>query len=44
MIADDPRADLENPAISPDGTAVAFTRESLSTPQQAPRITLCHLA
>ena len=43
VIADDPLADLENPAISPDGTAVAFTRESLSTPQQAPRITLCHL-
>jgi len=43
VIADDPLADLENPAISPDGTAVAFTRESLSTPQQAPRITFCHM-
>ena len=43
VIADDPLADLENPAISPDATAVAFTRESLSTPQQAPRITLCHM-
>ncbi|BBZ76714.1 peptidase S9 [Mycolicibacterium anyangense] len=44
VIADDPDADLENPAISPDGTALAFTRESLSTPLQAPRITLCHMA
>lgn len=43
VIADDPLADLENPAISPDGTQVAFTRESLSTPEQAPRITLCHM-
>ncbi|HEV7420315.1 MAG TPA: alpha/beta fold hydrolase [Mycobacterium sp.] len=40
-IAEDADADLEFPAISPDGTAVAFTRETLSTPQQAPRITLC---
>ena len=32
VIADDPDADLEHPAISPDGTAVAFTRETLSTP------------
>ena len=43
VIADDPLADLENPAISPDGTAVAFARESISTPLQAPRITLCHM-
>ena len=40
VIADDPQADLENPAISPDGTAVAYTHESLSTPHRAPRITL----
>lgn len=40
-IADDPDADLAGPAIAPDGTAVAFTRESVSTPLQAPRITLC---
>ncbi|MCV7225462.1 S9 family peptidase [Mycolicibacterium komossense] len=43
IIADDPDADLENPAISPDGSAVAYTRESVSTPHQAPRITLCCL-
>ncbi|AKK30714.1 prolyl oligopeptidase family serine peptidase [Mycobacterium sp. EPa45] len=43
VIADDPFADLEHPAISPDGTQVAFTRETASTPDQAPRITLCHL-
>ena len=41
IIADDPDADLELPAISPDGTAVAFTRETHSTPDKAPRITLC---
>lgn len=39
-IVDDPGADLGSPAISPDGTAVAFTRETFSTPTQAPRITL----
>jgi dipeptidyl aminopeptidase/acylaminoacyl peptidase len=42
-IADDPDADLEFPAISPDGTSVAFTRETFSTPDKAPRITLCHM-
>ena len=41
VIAADPDADLGAPAISPDGTAVAFTRETVSTPQLAPRITLC---
>lgn len=42
-IADDPAADLGAPAISPDGSAVAFVRESHSTPDLAPRITLCHM-
>ena len=32
VIADDPDADLDHPAISPDGTAVAFIRETVSTP------------
>lgn len=41
VIAEDPDADLEFPAISPDGTTVAFTRETVATPYQAPRITLC---
>ncbi|MDT5067928.1 MAG: hypothetical protein QOK02_4083 [Mycobacterium sp.] len=41
VIAEDPEADLEFPAISPDGTTVAFTRETIATPQRAPRITLC---
>lgn len=40
-VADDPDADLAGPAISPDGTSIAFTRESVSTPLRAPRITLC---
>lgn len=42
-IADDAGADLATPAISPDGTSVAFTRETFSTPEKAPRITLCHM-
>ena len=42
-IAEDSEADLAFPAISPDGTAVAFTRETHSTPEKAPRITLCHM-
>jgi dipeptidyl aminopeptidase/acylaminoacyl peptidase len=41
VIAEDPAADLGQPAISPDGGAVAFIRETHSTPRQAPRITLC---
>jgi len=42
-VADDPLADLGAPAISPDGSAVAFIRESHSTPAKAPRMTLCHM-
>ncbi|MBB3603166.1 dipeptidyl aminopeptidase/acylaminoacyl peptidase [Mycolicibacterium sp. BK556] len=44
VLAEDLEADLEHPAISPDCTRVAFTRETVSTPEQAPRITLCHLS
>ena len=40
VIADEPGADLFSPAIAPDGSAVAFLRESYSTPDRAPRITL----
>lgn len=43
VIADDPGASLDHPAISPDGSAVAFTRETLPTPEFAPQITLQHL-
>jgi dipeptidyl aminopeptidase/acylaminoacyl peptidase len=43
VIADDPDADLGKPAIAPDGSAVAFTRESVATPQRAPRTTLWRL-
>ena len=32
VIADEPDADLWSPAISPDGSAVAYIRESYSTP------------
>ncbi len=41
IVAEDAEADLDSPAISPDGRAVAFIRETLSTPTQAPRVTLC---
>lgn len=40
VIADEPDADLWSPAIAPDGSAVAYVRESYSTPEKAPRITL----
>ncbi|MDT5150324.1 MAG: hypothetical protein QOI01_2057, partial [Mycobacterium sp.] len=40
-IAQDPSADLGSPVISPDGRAVAFIRETHSSPERAPRITLC---
>ncbi len=40
VIAEDPTADLDWPAISPDGSAVAYIRETWSTPDRAPRITL----
>ncbi len=43
IVADDPRADLSVPAISPDGTSVAFLRHTMSAPRQAPRTTLCHI-
>lgn len=42
-IVDDLDADVGQPAIAPDGRSVAYTRETISTPQQAPRITLCLL-
>jgi len=43
VVAEDPGADLWHPALAPDGSAVAFVRESRSTPELAPRITLCCL-
>ncbi|MEZ0364355.1 alpha/beta fold hydrolase [Mycobacterium sp. pUA109] len=43
VIADDPAADLEHPAIAPDGSAVAYTRETIATPERAPRTTLGYL-
>ncbi|MGW0160574.1 alpha/beta fold hydrolase [Mycobacterium sp. NPDC003323] len=41
VIADDPDADLDGPVISPDGRRYAFLRETTSTPERAPRVTLC---
>ncbi len=43
VIADEPEADLWSPTISPDGSAIAFIRESYSTPARAPRIALGYL-
>jgi dipeptidyl aminopeptidase/acylaminoacyl peptidase len=43
VIAHDPDANLEHPAISLDGSGVAYARETISTPDQAPRITLQYL-
>jgi dipeptidyl aminopeptidase/acylaminoacyl peptidase len=40
VIADDPDADLQHPAISPDGSAIAFIHETITTPDRAPRMTL----
>ncbi|AYJ50188.1 S9 family peptidase [Rhodococcus sp. P1Y] len=40
VLVDDDAADLGSPAISPDGQRVAFVRESLSTPDDAPRVGL----
>jgi len=40
VLVDDPDADLGQPVISPDGTAVVYTRDSISTPTTAPRRTL----
>ena len=43
VVADDPDAELEHPTISPDGSAIAYTRETISTPDRAPRMTLQYL-
>ena len=43
VIADDPGANLDHPAIAPDGTAVAFTRDTISTSKRAPRMTLQYM-
>ena len=40
VLVDDPAADLWSPAVSPDGRWVAFMRETVSTPHDAPRVTL----
>lgn len=39
-LVDDEDADLSSPSVSPDGSRVVFVRESVSTPDDAPRITL----
>lgn len=39
-LVDEPGAQVHGPRISPDGAFVAFVRETLTTPQQAPEETL----
>lgn len=39
-IVDDPAADLGDARFSPDGRLVAYVRESLTSPTEAPRLTL----
>jgi dipeptidyl aminopeptidase/acylaminoacyl peptidase len=43
VVAADPDADLDHPAMSPDGSAIAFTRDTISAPDRAPRMTLQYL-
>ncbi|WP_072802687.1 S9 family peptidase [Rhodococcoides yunnanense] len=43
VLVDDVDADLGSPAISPDGSSVVFVRETVTTPEQAPRKTLQQL-
>lgn len=43
VIAEEPDADAWSPAIAPDGSAVAYIRESFSTPEKAPRMSLACL-
>ena len=40
VVREDPDADLLSPRLSPDGRQVAYLRETVSTPQSAPRVTL----
>ncbi|UFU02814.1 S9 family peptidase [Ruania suaedae] len=40
VLVDDLEADLDGPRISPDGRLVAYLRESITTPEQAPEVTL----
>ncbi|MGA9873724.1 MAG: S9 family peptidase [Rhodococcus sp. (in: high G+C Gram-positive bacteria)] len=40
VLVDDEDADFGSPAIAPDGRTVAFVRETHSTPDESPRITL----
>jgi len=44
VLVDDPDADLSSPVIAPDGSAVAYVRSTISTPESAPRQTLELLA
>lgn len=40
VLVDEPDADAWRPAVSPDGSTVVYLRETFSTPETAPRITL----
>nr|CRL67208.1 dipeptidyl aminopeptidase/acylaminoacyl peptidase [Mycolicibacterium komanii] len=40
VLVDDPDADVWGPVVSPDGSTVVYLRETFSTPDTPPRITL----
>ncbi|WP_326546065.1 S9 family peptidase [Mycolicibacterium sp. ND9-15] len=40
VLVEEPAADVWGPAVSPDGSTVVYRRETFSTPETAPRITL----
>ena len=40
VLVDDPGADLGSPVVSPDGTWVAYERETIASPERAPRVRL----
>jgi dipeptidyl aminopeptidase/acylaminoacyl peptidase len=44
VLVDDPGADLGAPVVSPDGRWVVFQHETISTPHEAPQVTLAVVA
>lgn len=40
ILVDDPAAEASSPAVAPDGHRIAFLRETISTPHEAPRVEL----
>nr|WP_282944948.1 prolyl oligopeptidase family serine peptidase [Cellulomonas endometrii] len=40
VLVDDPAADVSSPVVSPDSRRVAYVRETITTPTEAPRVEL----